>query len=129
MLDVVEQLGNLLDILKDGRVLLVVSVDEHLSNDNVGRLVGSEVDDEGCLGALVVVVGEVNQSLDDILGVRLVRGTDTAPERTRLESLNVEASDNAKVAQAALESLPQVLVLVRVGLDNAAIRQDDLSVD
>lgn len=129
MLDVVEKLGNLLDILEDGRVLFVVSIDEHLRNDNVRRLVGSEVDDESSLRALVVVVGEVNQSLDDLLGVRLVRGTDTTPERTRFESLQVEASDNTEVAQAALEGLPQVLVLVGVGLDNAAISQDDLGVD
>lgn len=43
------------------------------------------------------------------------------------ESSDVEARNNAKISTAAFEGPEEILVLLRVGVDNRSIREDDLS--
>lgn len=73
-----------------------------------------------CINNTIAARAEViirNSSPD--IGCRQVR---------ELNHIHIKASDQAQISGSALERLPQVVVVVDVGVDDAAISEDDFKI-
>jgi hypothetical protein len=76
------------------------------------------------------VIGEVVERRQDLVGQRAGDNNETTVHLLIvLGSTDVKASHNTEVVGPSLQSLPQISVLLLVGVDNASIGQNDLIVD
>lgn len=53
----------------------------------------------------------------------------SSPDRKSIERLHVVTSDDTKAASAAFECLPQISITCCIGLNDAAVGEDDFEVD
>ena len=125
----VEGLGQVGEVLEGGRVGLRLGVLEVGGDVPArGEAVG-EAHDEGCVGVVGLGGGEGHKVVVLLLAGRDVLADEAAPEFALGEELHVETGDDAEIVGAALESLEEVGVGLRVGVDEFAGREDDLEVD
>ena len=132
--------GEWLENLGVAGVVTVVEQDHRgessLTGHKGGHHVSLGVVDVGCVGSSSLLKSvthlairnshSYSQELVNVLGRHGVR---TSPNLARLDSLQIESSNDSKVATSALQSPEQVLVARLVGLDDGAIGEDNLVVD
>lgn len=141
--------GDLEVLVKSRRRGLALGVGQDGTQAEAGVVI---VQGDDVLASLVLahVVREVEVGVEDLVAVLEVVVGEAAPQRGRLDDVFrtccqrrlvtrrnigtgklltlIDSRDEAQVAGATLESLPEVGILVRVGVDDRAVGQDDLEV-